>query len=289
MTDQRNCFHLNTMAGGDGRHFWQHIHIHYGIHYKRPQQALTEELLGIQMPFKWRKRSLEERRQIVYKKLSPQRIIAQLKQLHHTDPIDVVGLCEVLRSQQPLYIEALRSMGFQTIHTALGHKAKGIKDHLSVVFATREPTESIAIPHPFPWAKKIGGGGGAVMARGLESGITYLYVHLCTTEKLSLYQQHLQVLAQNLKSIPSNQPIVLLGDFNMPLNKLQITAPILAQFTDCINRPTSPTFLPWWDRRSVDHILARGHHPKQPQGHVMAKTFNSDHAAISTTVITMGS
>ncbi|ABK44793.1 Endonuclease/exonuclease/phosphatase [Magnetococcus marinus MC-1] len=285
MSAQKNCFHLNTMAGGDGRGFWHHIYIHYGIHYKRPLQSFTEQLLGMRMPFKWRKRSLEERRKRVYSKLSPQRIIDQLQHLNQDEPMDVVGLCEVLRSQQPLYVQALRTMGFKTIHTALGHKAKGVKEHLSVILATRETSEAVAIPHPFPWAKKIGGGGGAVMARGSESGTTYFYVHLCTTEKLTLYQHHLKTLNHNMLSVPSEAPLILMGDFNVPLHRLQHEVPSLQNFTDCMNQPKAPTFLQWWDRRSVDHILARGCYPQPEQGRVIATTFQSDHAAVSSRLV----
>nr|CRH06828.1 putative Endonuclease/exonuclease/phosphatase family protein [Candidatus Magnetococcus massalia] len=285
MSEQRSCFHLNTMAGGDGRRFWPHIYIHYAIHYKRPVQALLEELFDVRLPFKWQKRSLSGRRAIVYPKLNPNRICDQLLKRNQSNPIDVLGLCEVLRSQQPRYLEALQAMGYSTIHTALGHKPKGIKDHLSVILATREPTEAIPIPHPFTWGKMIGGGGGAILARGLESGIYYLYLHLCTTEKMTLYQKHMQTLNSNLNALPMTSEVVLMGDFNYPIKQLRTRIPALAAFNDCMNQPETPTFLQWWDRRSVDHILARGRLPANAQGEVVTELFNSDHAAVQSVLV----
>ncbi|OSM02137.1 endonuclease/exonuclease/phosphatase family protein [Magnetofaba australis] len=274
-----DCFYLNTMSGGDGRRFFHHLLLHYALHYKRPVQALLESIIGVRMPFKWRKRRLSERRASLYPQLSVASVCGAFASAQQQLP-DVLGLSEVLRSQHKEYIERLIQMGYASVHVGLGHKAKGVKDHLSVLLATREPSEPIPLPHPFKWGKRIGGGGGATMARGQHSGVIYFCLHLCTTEKVGLYRRTLKTINDNLLALPPEQPVVVMGDFNQDIPYLRKQIPALAQFDDAVGRPDEPTFLLWWDRKSVDHIFTRGLSLNTQASRIIHDGHRSDHAAV---------
>ncbi|MEO5365801.1 MAG: hypothetical protein H7831_05505, partial [Magnetococcus sp. WYHC-3] len=190
----RSFFHLNTMSAGNGRDFFNQLMLNYAIHFKRPFQELMERGLGLPFPFKWRKRSLDQRRQRVHAQLDPRQVCRAFAAQDAAHPADVVGLSEVLKSQHDLYREFFLGLGFSSVHFGIGHTPKGIKDPLTVMLASRQPSEVVPLSTPFPWVNSIGGGGGAVQVRFPDDDLHVLYLHLATTEKRRAYAAQLQVL-----------------------------------------------------------------------------------------------
>ena len=186
---------------------------------------------------------------------------------------DIVGICEVLEGQEEELRDGLEKIGYKYCFFGEGHKTKHSDLHVQVAIASKIPCEVVQ-EDGFPIKNKMGGGGGYLRCKLIESKTELFCVHLSFPKKRKLYQKQIKFLSENVNK--SKNKIILLGDFNLPFEKIKDRFPNMKLLSDKIKTCSITPVLRLLKFKDLDHILVKGFDGINPE----AISGNSDHKLI---------
>jgi len=191
---------------------------------------------------------------------------------------DVLGICEVLEGQEEKLKRELKKVGYKYCFFGEGHKTKYSNLYVKVAIASKIPCQMIR-GNGFPIKNEMGGGGGYIHCNFPKLKTEIFCVHLANPKKQKLFQKQIQFLRSNINK--SKNRIVLMGDFNLPFEKIKKNFTNLKLLSNKIRTCSTTPFFRIFKFQDLDHILVKGFRVIKSE----AFCGNSDHKLIAVEMV----
>ena len=218
----------------------------------------------------------EQERERVYSRANLERTIATIRKAD----ADIIGICEILDGQEDGFREKLRKLGYDYIFFGDGHETKYNKLRIKVAIASKIECMKKEIKG-FPHFDEFGGGGGFLYCYVpklktdvfclhfaiqkifdkvfcLSKSVAEVGPDLQINKKKELIDKQIEFLFRNLNK---NRKTIILGDFNMPCQKLIKEHPEFSSLNLVSNEMKNCSLTPvlkWFHYRDDDHIFVSG-------------------------------
>jgi hypothetical protein len=119
----------NQMFGLEGKSFWKNLLGHWAVHYQSNEKEI------------WKRTDLDRTIKII-QKVNP----------------DIIGICEILCSQQKELKFKLKKIGYNYFSFSYGHKLKHYNIYVTELIISKFPFKRLHLAK-WPVEDKLGGGG----------------------------------------------------------------------------------------------------------------------------------
>lgn len=193
---------------------------------------------------------------------------------------DIVVLSEISGSvQRKSMINRLQEIGFSSCHYGQGHEIKeNTKEFVEIIIASKSHHIPLHIERvSVPPKRAFGGGMVAIAIPSLDCAISAVHLARLSREATKrAFRKQLDVLRDFVRHNKTSKRLLLLGDFNCPLEKLPSWIHALSRYSPDETTCSTTNAVKWLYHKNIDHILGRGFRLVS-NGTIVG---NSDHKAV---------
>jgi len=211
----------NQMFGMNGRSLISNLTSHYTIHFQKHAGKIKK------------RENLRETLKIIEKTNS-----------------DVIGICEVIETQEERLRKGLNKLGYKYIFSSKGHRIKAGNLHIKVILASKLKCEHVRIIN-IPLENKMGGGGGFINCYFPKQKLNIILVHLASS--ISLRDKQIEILQDHFR----NKKIIIMGDFNTCYDNIKHHFTKFNLISGRVKTCSLTNFIRYFFWKDLDHILTK--------------------------------